>query len=197
MNIIADVAGRYEELLELLKIMPHEEKLVLVGDIIDRGPMSKEVVDFAMNDPYVITLKGNHEEMFVNDPLLSRSNGGLTTLESFGVKSHQEIPKKYMDWFNSLPIFHKEDGIFISHAPWFSSVELGEIWMNEWRMLWNHYPPRNHPGILQVFGHNTVIEKYEDDNDKLYAICIDDSGYKKLTGFHWPSQKIYQVDYLS
>ncbi len=200
MNIIADVAGRYDELMVLLAKMPKDELIVLLGDIVDRGPKSMEVVTWAMGTPNVITLKGNHEDMMLDaynrfDMPTWENNGGKTTLISYGGE-YADIPASHIEWMRKLPLFHKEDGIFISHAPWLSSIELGKIWVNESRMVWNRFPPRNYPGILQVFGHNTCMTKYEDDEDNLYAICIDDSGMDKLTGLHWPSKTIYQVDYI-
>ena len=45
MNLIGDIQGNYHTLRALLKQMPDEEP-VSVGDMIDRGPRSKEVLEF-------------------------------------------------------------------------------------------------------------------------------------------------------
>lgn len=40
--VIGDVAGEYDALLELVALLPKDAKLVFVGDLNDRGPMTKE-----------------------------------------------------------------------------------------------------------------------------------------------------------
>lgn len=44
-NIIADVAGRFDELMELLGKMPAASLTLGVGDLVDRGPKSRQVID--------------------------------------------------------------------------------------------------------------------------------------------------------
>lgn len=211
MNIIADIAGRYDELMLLLAQMPQDEPIILVGDLVDRGPKSKEVIEWAMTTPNVITIKGNHEDMMVDFALnLKRyeegiwfMNGGNKTMYSYGcMLSHEKpsnderiraaIPKKHIEWLQKLPIFYREEGLFVSHAPWNGSMhELGH-YTSEEDALWHRYQPKKREGIIQIFGHNSSLRQYGD-----YAICIDDSSRKKLTGIHWPSKKIYQQDYLN
>ena len=50
MNLIGDIHGNYQTLLALLKQMPDEES-VSVGDMIDRGPRSRKVLEFFMKPP--------------------------------------------------------------------------------------------------------------------------------------------------
>ena len=47
MNLIGDIHGNYQTLLALLKQMPDEEP-VSVGDMIDRGPLSRKEHEFFM-----------------------------------------------------------------------------------------------------------------------------------------------------
>lgn len=210
MNIISDIAGRFDELMLLLAQMPENEPILLVGDLMDRGPKSKEVIEWAMNTPNVTTIKGNHEDMMIDFALKTNKyisdtwfmNGGNKTMQSYGcylegskLSNHERIreciPKEHIEWMKSLPLFYKEDRLFISHAPWMKFSDLGEI-SNEFDCLWNRERPENHPGIFQIFGHNSSLKQFGD-----YAICIDDSSRSKLTGIHWPSKKIYQQDYLN
>ena len=67
---------------------------VTVGDYVDRGPDSRGVIDRLARNPFptdYIALKGNHEDFllkFMRDPLIGpiwRRNGGLETLQSYGV----------------------------------------------------------------------------------------------------------------
>ena len=69
---IGDIHGSLESLERLLdKINPDltRDRLLFVGDYIDRGPQSKEVVDYIIRlknlapPGQIICLKGNHEAM--------------------------------------------------------------------------------------------------------------------------------------
>mgnify|MGYP000535376160 CR=1 FL=1 len=95
------------------------DRLIFLGDYIDRGPDSKGVIDrvieFQKSYPKTIALRGNHEDMFMDylglpgmygDSFLR--NGGRDTLTSFGfdigygrVKA-ADLPSKYTDFLMSL-----------------------------------------------------------------------------------------------
>ena len=45
MIVIGDVHGEYNSLLSLLDILPQTDKICFVGDLIDRGPDSKKIID--------------------------------------------------------------------------------------------------------------------------------------------------------
>lgn len=93
---ISDIHGCFDEFQELLtKIdyQPEKDQLYLLGDYMDRGPQSKEVMykvkDLVENDG-AIALFGNHDQFFldwIDDPVegIHRMsiNGGLDTLVSF------------------------------------------------------------------------------------------------------------------
>lgn len=215
MNIIGDIAGRYDELMLLLAQMPKDEPIILVGDLVDRGSQSKEVIEWAMKTPNVTVIKGNHEDMMVDFCLDTKiyeegiwfMNGGDKTIQSYGCKlytnkpSHiprirEYIPKEHVEWLKNLPHFYKEDGLFISHAPWMDYAEnLGDkADLND--ALWNRYSPKPVQGTFQIYGHNSSMKMFTDWINGDYAICIDDCSKRKLTGIHWPSKQIYQQDYL-
>ncbi|MGI9165512.1 MAG: metallophosphoesterase, partial [Pyrinomonadaceae bacterium] len=67
--VIGDVHGRCAQLLSLLEMLPRDEasdRLVFLGDLIDRGPDAPGCVDhvrnLARNNPEQVTcLRGNHE----------------------------------------------------------------------------------------------------------------------------------------
>lgn len=94
--VISDIHGCYEEFMEMLdkiEYVPNDDKLVLLGDYIDRGKDSKLVIEKVMDLSRmnnVTVLKGNHEEMllkFLESPLETghwwMQNGGDTTLKSY------------------------------------------------------------------------------------------------------------------
>ena len=95
--VIGDIHGCYAELCELLDLIEQDIKslddspkyVVFLGDLMDRGPQSKEVIEHLMNyQPDYATpvfLMGNHEEVFLN--VLSGSVGALTSWFEFGGRS--------------------------------------------------------------------------------------------------------------
>ncbi len=203
-NIIGDIAGRYTELQKLLTIMPPCEKIILVGDLVDRGPDSKKVVEWAMkgvhNGTPIITLKGNHEDMFIvmwdRDSVGHPSNGQIATLNSYGITNPADLPVTHISWMDKLPLFFQSEGLFVSHAPWIRNTLPDEDFLEhlnyqqEQAIIWNREEPKEIPGMFQVFGHNHQRQNYGN-----WAICIDDCSQNVLTGLTFPGKTIYQVQY--
>lgn len=103
-----------------------DDHLILLGDIIDRGPDSKGVIDeiIALRERgiRVQVLQGNHEEMMINASQSHERNdywlrnGGQETLDSFGVKHISEIPISYLDFIRFTEMYiETADTIFV-HA---------------------------------------------------------------------------------
>jgi serine/threonine protein phosphatase 1 len=126
--VIGDVHGQYDGLIRLLgAIAPsHDDRLCFVGDLIDRGPKSAQVVDFVMNSPYQCLL-GNHEKMLLDilhdgqvlqQPLQAwLFSGGQTTLVSYqDLYGEPGIPHTHFDWFRSLPLYVDWGDYWIVHA---------------------------------------------------------------------------------
>ncbi|WP_017654062.1 metallophosphoesterase family protein [Fortiea contorta] len=122
--VIGDVHGHYEGLMILLEaIAPGaDDQLYFLGDLIDRGPKSAQVVNFVKENNYPCLL-GNHEQMLLN----ILSNGGATSaamqswLYSGGqatVASYQEgtIPQDHLEWFQQLPTYLDLGDIWLTHA---------------------------------------------------------------------------------
>jgi serine/threonine protein phosphatase 1 len=61
MLIIGDVHGCYKTLKALLSKCPQDE-VCFVGDLIDKGPSPKSVVEFIRGEG-LLSVKGNHEEV--------------------------------------------------------------------------------------------------------------------------------------
>src|SRR5271165_2882948 len=89
-NIIGDIAGQYDTLLALLAKMPKDATPVSVGDMVDRGPKSKQVLEFFKNNGLAIL--GNHDHMMIDACKYDMKyynngawfwNGGQRTVESF------------------------------------------------------------------------------------------------------------------
>ena len=59
--VIGDVHGCYNTLIKLVKKLPKNADLIFVGDLVDKGPNSKKVIDFVIENNYRC-IKGNHEK---------------------------------------------------------------------------------------------------------------------------------------
>ena len=108
-QIAADAAGR----------PPAFQQLIYLGDYVDRGPASQEVIDIVLDEAppgfEVVALRGNHEEMmqrFLEDTGVARTwmmNGGDATLGSYGV----EAPSV----FAGTPIHRHAQALFRTQLP--------------------------------------------------------------------------------
>lgn len=248
-NIIGDIHGSYDALMDLVKIMP-DAPFISVGDMIDRGPRSLDVLRFFMKDGNRAVL-GNHEQLmldvyygrriFGRGVWLDYRNGGYQTLKSFSPlkmeaweyislneKGHDSItiemvmnyigrnkkklfPEDVMQWVDSLPVYIEEEGLFLSHAPRNPHAKF-EYLKNSKRepmklsgapqnLLWSMTAPGYIEGVTQIHGHIITPEPiyYRDDEKGIYAIGIDTfRGYgSRLTGLHWPSLEVFQVEVRS
>ena len=120
---IGDIHGEIallEGLLDaILRYQP--ERITFVGDYIDRGPCSREVVDYIMGlEVPVACLLGNHELMMLgaledlafgyNAVELWYINGGEATLQSFGFHGffsfQSQMEPRYLDFFRNLLMSH-------------------------------------------------------------------------------------------
>ena len=173
--VVGDVHGMYENLLKLLDKLPlgKTDEIVFLGDYIDRGPNSKGVVDLLIDlSKYhnTVFIRGNHEDMMLKclklgDCLTWHFNGADATLRSFG---GVERMKKYLDFFESLKIFH-EKGIFLMvHGGVKPGIPLKD--QDEFDMLWIRdefiYSVEPLPGRVVVFGH-TPMDRPLISNDKI------------------------------
>ncbi|MDW3194343.1 MAG: metallophosphoesterase family protein [Cytophagales bacterium] len=125
--LIGDIHGCVRTFLELLRRLDLElsDQLILLGDYVDRGLYSKEVLDEVMalqNAPYeVIALRGNHEQMLISNYFAEKQRGWFTMadpelLESFQIKDLKSIDDHYIDWCCSLPFYYQSEDLIAVHA---------------------------------------------------------------------------------
>lgn len=121
--IIGDIHGCYEEWEQLLKKVrfdSRQDRLILLGDLIDRGKDSYRVFQRAvelreeMQERFVV-LKGSHEKMLLDDSKKIKDRilwclvGKGATVRSF--RSNGGALKDCADWFRawSVPYYEAED----------------------------------------------------------------------------------------
>ncbi|MBN1635968.1 MAG: serine/threonine protein phosphatase [Deltaproteobacteria bacterium] len=132
---IGDIHGCLYKLKDLLKqIEPGlNDTLIFLGDYIDRGYASRDVVDFLIDladQARCVFLRGNHEEMFINflefgtNRNLYFANGGISTIMSYLEEaefvSHSQVakalPMNHRDFYAGLKWYYEDEGYIYVHA---------------------------------------------------------------------------------
>jgi serine/threonine protein phosphatase 1 len=162
--VIPDIHGcalTFRRLLERVVRIQRSDTVFLLGDTIDRGPRSREVLDsileYRAKGYDIQSLRGNHEDMLLNscrDRSFFRMwmmNGGHETLQSFGVEDACEIPVLYRKLMEEF-VYYLEYGDFIMvHAS--LNCNMPEPLMDREAMLWS----RNHEVDCSLIGGKRVI----------------------------------------
>lgn len=122
--VIGDVHGHYEGLMTLLNtIAPGaDDQVYFLGDLIDRGPQSCQVIEFVKDSPYQ-SLLGNHEhlllEAFPNGQVYAPAlqawlqSGGRATVASY---IEVELLVKHVEWIRTLPTYLDLGDVWLVHA---------------------------------------------------------------------------------
>ena len=210
--IIGDIHGCSSALRYLLaRIMPdeNEDRLILLGDLFDRGPdsygvyrMVRELAD-KYGDRFVL-LRGNHEDYLLQANLSLPQRimwdrvGRGTTVKSF--KSHGMKMEESAPWIRDhVTFYYRGDGFQCVHA----GLKVDPMEVNDYyTMIHDHYvaEQNRYAGPLTIVGHialnkpmwftgdgKTVTELREGEEQELPkrgVICIDTGCGKggKLTG---------------
>lgn len=153
--ITGDIHGCIRTLKTLLenkvKIHP-EDELYFLGDYIDRGPSSREVLDYLIDLKWsgykVHALRGNHEELFlqaIGDEDYMQAwynNGAVETLKSFDVSeeklydydSIRKIPERYKQFLLNMVHYIEEEDFILCHAG--LNLTLNDPFSDKDSMLW-------------------------------------------------------------
>jgi len=173
--VIGDIHGCLDILKRLMDKIPWEpkkDKLIFVGDYIDRGEDPKGVVDFiiSLKKEYnnVECLLGNHEAMLL-DYLKGRNrdiylfNGGTTTLASYRVSRKSEddplIPEEHMSFYNELKPYIELDNYYVVHAGFRPGINIEDQSLED--MVWIRYEfidSSYNFGKKVIFGHTPFKE---------------------------------------
>jgi len=180
---IGDIHGSYDQLRDLIQKIPidfAEDTLVFIGDYIDRGPGSVEVVDYLIDlkkrVPGIIFLKGNHEDMLQKyldgtDRFTYLLNGGQNTLDSYLSRKNRSdsfpIPDDHMDFFNSLRLYYETESYIFVHAGLRPKVPLDTQQAEDLLWIRDKFIYSKHKfGKPVVFGH-TPLEKPLVESNKI------------------------------
>jgi serine/threonine protein phosphatase 1 len=221
---VGDIHGESEMLSELLAKLPLVEgdRVVFVGDYVDRGPDSKGVVDklIAFSREHACEfLLGNHESMFLDflgwrgseyfggDAFLM--NGGDRTLASYDYfrqigpgKPGFTLPRGHEEFFRRLKLHHQEGDYLFVHAGIGRDLlaETDVAWAlkraHTEDLLWDRATADlpHELGITIVYGH-TPNPDFQVRWNPPFSIGIDAGAVYggRLTAIRLPDETLFQV----
>jgi serine/threonine protein phosphatase 1 len=204
--VIGDIHGCLGMLDRLVKRIdwdPGTDRLIFLGDYIDRGEDSKGVIDYIVNlsreSGKVDCLLGNHEAIFLDylsgvDSQTFLDNGGKTTLCSYGIADGpKEIPPAHMGFLKGLKPFLEMEEYYIVHAGLRPGVSIERqspedlMWIRDTFIL-SEYDF----GKRVIFGHTPFSQPLIMDN----KIGLDTGAVygNRLTCLELPAFSFHQVD---
>lgn len=189
---IGDVHGRFDLLAEMhariageiMRVRPADWRIVHLGDYVDRGPESKEVIEFLTRqiaaDGRILALAGNHDTGFLD--FLARPEpdglfalyGGVQTAQSYGVELDLHgmdgfmascralaaaVPANHRDFLGSLPFSTALGDFFFCHAGVRPGVALAA--QDPQDLIWIRGDFHRHRELFPkvvVHGHTPVAE---------------------------------------
>lgn len=206
--VIGDIHGcldMLKRLMDKIDWRPGRDRLIFLGDYIDRGQNPKGVVDYILGliscSPHVECLVGNHEAIFLDyldgkDRGLFLINGGLSTLESYQADRPKQggplVPPAHMDFYQSLKSFIELEDYYIVHAGFRPGVDLREqsvedmVWIRE-TFIYSEYDF----GKRVIFGHTPFHQPLVVEN----KIGLDTGAVygNKLTSLELPEFRFHSV----
>lgn len=213
--VASDIHGCHKTFEHALDSMglTRSDQLFLLGDFIDRGPGSKQLIDTILdiqeNGFQITCLRGNHEQLLLdgihNQMKLSTwlRNGGLHTLESFGCTHPKDIDQHYLQWMKNLAFYHEIGDYILVHAgldmtvpdpfeeknamiwirPW--EVTVNQNWLND-RTIVHGHTPQNMETILECMNSSQRPQLINIDN----GCCLNRPGYHALCWVDLTSGKV-------
>jgi serine/threonine protein phosphatase 1 len=213
---ISDIHGCFKPFYELIVNcikLKKSDQLILLGDYIDRGNQSKEVIDFILDLKKsgfnISPLAGNHEVMlldsFYNPEILPLwlMNSGMSTLSSFGIQNIKEIDSYYLEFFTSLEFYRIIDNIVFVHAG-FDDLAI-DPFADKHSMVWECRTSYQNPvlaGKTIIHGHRpkkvSYIKNLITEKSKVIPIdtgCIygKELGYGNLSALEIYSMTLYSA----
>lgn len=192
---IPDIHGRLDLLdraLELLDKDGYDAKqdmLVFTGDLIDRGPDSKGVVDLVMalmkdNPDTVKMVRGNHEDLPVDLYVKHRPhsmevwlrNGMWSTLSSYAKEKggSYRVSDEHLKFLASRPYSLEIQGFFFSHAPVpreISRLQRQGMPYSAHELTWTYFRPECElPGGL-MDRHEGPLSSGGEGSEHLIGVC--------------------------
>jgi serine/threonine protein phosphatase 1 len=207
--VIGDIHGcldMIKRLIDRINWQPGNDRLIFLGDYIDRGENSKGVVDFILAlsrcSSGVECLIGNHEALFLDylngrDRRIFLSNGGWITVEGYlAEKSEEEealVPPDHMSFYQSLKSFIELEDYYIVHAGFKPGVPVKDQELNDMIWIRDQFIYTEYDfGKRVIFGHTPFDEPFIMEN----KIGLDTGAVygNRLTCLELPEFRFHSVE---
>lgn len=185
--VIGDVHGcrtALETLCNSLELQS-DDLVILLGDLVDRGPDSRGVIDYLLGlqgTCHLVLIMGNHEEMLL-DALDSRDSfhrwmmvGGREAMESYENRI-ENIPPEHRQFLQSSCNYYETATEILVHANLEPGVAL-EKQTPKW-LRWQHLTGWEYPhesGKRVICGHTVQKEGLPYAHDGW--VCLDTGAYR-------------------
>ncbi len=205
---IGDIHGCDQAFAALLDaINPvSDDTIITLGDYVDRGPASKQVIDRLLKlRSYcnLVTLLGNHEEMMKavvlddEEPYEWLRHGGVDTLDSYGFMGDLAvIPDDHREFLEGLVDYYQTDTHLFFHANYDPDLELDEQPEDllRWVKLTEYLPEPHFSGRRAIVGH--THNRRGEIVSMPHLVCIDTYCYGGglLTALDVTSDMVWQAD---
>jgi len=215
--VIGDIHGCYQSLVKLLAKLnpdPASDTIVVLGDFINRGPESAQVVTLLLKLKKefrnFIALRGNHEQMFLD--YLEGTNqglflqvGGTETIKSYGLlpgldlRTDQPLPESHTSFLKELLFYWEDEQHIYVHAGLKPGVHLTQqspdwlLWVRD-QFISSQYDF----GKTVIFGHTPFPVPHIESNKigidtgavyggSLTCLVLPDMKFVSVEGeAHWP-----------
>ena len=157
--VIGDVQGCLDELKELLDKLDFDsskDRLIFLGDLVNRGPKSLDVLEFLYSmDHCVVNTLGNHDLHLIALAMGNRAYNQKDHTLSPILNSKNKI--KLIEWLRHQPIMHEETAL--------NSVMVHAGIHPSWDLVQARLLAREVEGLLQGDSASLVLsEMYSDDS---------------------------------
>lgn len=184
---IGDIHGCFRALTALAEAARFSagDRIILLGDYVDRGPESRAVLDWMIEHRKALgltCLTGNHELMMRTAARDTRAfddwmvYGGDATLRSYsssgGAGTFADVPDAHWEFLerDCVPFFETEEAFFV-HANAYADIALAE--QPDYMLYWEkfNHPPPHESGKVMVCGHTP--QRSGAPLSIGHAVCID------------------------
>lgn len=184
---IGDIHGCFTALTVLENYVPFAaaDRLVTIGDYVDRGPDSRAVLDWVIEhktNGRLIPILGNHELMMCAARESQRhydewiACGGVAALKSYARLGRngrlRDVPEAHWEFMKrGCRAYYETETHFFVHANAYPDMPLDE--QPDYMLYWEQFndPPPHKSGRIMVCGHTPQASGRPRNIG--HAVCID------------------------
>ena len=203
--IIGDIHGCYFELQALLDKagLGAGDEVIGIGDIVDRGPETPQVVEFFQNTPKAIAIMGNHERKHVR---AARHEVKLSISQQISQVQFGPAYPKALAWMSDLPLYIELEHAIVVHGYFEPGIPLEKqnpsvvcgtmggdhILRQRYDRPWYELYDADKPVIVGHYNYTGTDQPFI-YRDKVYGLDTDCVTGKALTGILLPSFQFVSV----